>query len=403
MTERIVVIGAGHGGGELCAALRQQGFAGAITLIGDEPHPPYQRPPLSKAYLTGGTERAHLFLKGNDFYEDSGIALRLGQSVAKIDRSRKCVQLSDGSDVPYTRLAIATGARPRPLPVPGADCEGVHYLRTIRDADAIAPLLRAGQRLAVIGGGYIGLEIASSARKSGVDVVVIERLSRLLARVASEALSARVHRLHTAHGVTIRLDTEVGRIEAGGAGPTLHLAGGGPIETDVVVVGIGVIPNQDLAAETGLLTRNGIIVDAHCRTSDPDIFALGDVAEHPNRLFGRVRLESVQNAVEQAKACARNMLGAGQAYDAIPWFWSEQFDCHLQIAGLSGGAEQTILRPGRDEHSGSLWNFRAGRLIAVEAMNDAKAYMMGRRWLAGGTSPDPGLIIDPERDLKTLA
>jgi len=402
LTERIVIVGAGHAAGEMCVALRHDGFAGPITLIGDEPHLPYQRPPLSKAYLKGEMELERLLVRPAEFYDDNNIELRLGVRAVAIDRTGSEVKLADGSSVPYDKLALLTGTRARELPVPGADLAGVHYVRTIRDIDGFLASFEYGDRLAVVGGGYIGLEIAASASKYGLKATVVERMPRLLARVATEQTAAKIHKLHADRGADILLDAALERMTGDGRVQSLELADGKPIETDVVIVGIGVVPNQELAAEAGLETGNGIIVDEYCRTSDPNIFAAGDVAEHPNKVFGRVRLESVQNAVQQAKVCALNMLGKQVPYVAVPWFWSDQFEVRMQSAGLPQNFDQIVERPGKNDYSGSNWLFRNGQLIAVEALSEPKSYMLGKRWLEQGKTPEPERLANPDEDLKKL-
>ncbi len=402
MSEQIVIIGAGHGGGELAVALKEGAFEGNITLVGAEPHAPYQRPPLSKGYLRGKVEAAHLYLKNESYWGEGGLALIAGAEVVEIDREAARVRLADGRTIAYDMLAIATGARPRALSVPGAELEGVHLLRTIDDADALRPRLAAGGRVVIIGGGYIGLEVAATARLMGAEVTVVEQMPRLMARVASEALSERVRAIHEGRGVVIRLNARVTAIEGRARVEAVVLEGGERIAADVVLVGIGVVPNQVLAERAGLEVGNGIIVDAYCRTSDAAIHAFGDVAEFPDPLYGRIRLESVQNAVEQAKAVAKNLSGQGAPYEEVPWFWSDQYQYQIQMAGLPVGVESTVWRPGRRPETGSVWCYRGGRLIAVEAIADPRAYMTGRRLIAAGRSPAPDEVADPARDLKTL-
>ncbi len=404
MSQRIVIVGAGHAAGEFCAALMQDGFDGSITLFGDEPHLPYQRPPLSKAYLTGEMDRDRLFLRGADFYETHAIALKPNVSVTAINRGTKTVTTSDGSEEPYDTLVLMTGARVRHLSCPGADLGGVRYVRSIADADALGAALEPGQTMVVIGGGYIGLEVAASARKLGLAVSVVEMAPRLLARVASAEFSSDVHDLHTANGVSILCETGVAEITGNGDGQVtgVRLADKTVLDAHHVVVGIGVMANEEIATQAGLKTNNGILVDAAGRTSDPSIFAAGDVARFDHKLYGSIRLESVQNAVEQAKICADTIRGTTASYDPVPWFWSDQYDAKIQLAGLSAGYDRAVRRAGKRPGSGSIWLYREGALIAVEALSDAPAYMMGKRWLEEGQSPDPERIADTDIKIKDV-
>jgi len=403
MTERIVIVGAGQAGAELAAALRAGGFAGSLTLLGAEDAPPYQRPPLSKKYLLGEMSAERLWLRDPAFYRDQSITLRTGARVAAIDRGARRVLLADGEALPYDRLALTTGAKPRALPAAiGGALAGVHGVRTLSDVDAMAPAFRPGARALIVGGGYIGLEAAAVAARLGLHVTLIEAAPRILGRVACAETAAWFRALHAGHGVTIREATALARLEGDLRVARAVLASGETLEIDLAIVGIGVDPETALAAQAGLTLDNGIAVDAGCATSDPAIFAAGDCASFPWR-GRRIRLESVQNAIDQAKAAAAAMLGAPVAYDPTPWFWSDQYDVKLQIAGLNAGYDRVIERPGARESAHSVWYFRGAALLAVDAMNDARAYMTAKRWLEAGVSPDPARIADAACDLRDAA
>jgi len=397
----IVVIGAGQAGAALVAKLRSSGFAGDITLIGEESAPPYQRPPLSKGYLLGEMTRERLFLRPESYYAENGIALRLGQTVTAIDTRQRTVILGDDV-IAYDQLALTTGSTPRRLPAAiGGDLPGVHVVRTLADVDAMAPGVTAGRRVLIVGGGYIGLEAAAVAARLGLHVTLIEAAPRILGRVACAETAAWFRALHAGHGVTIREATALARLEGDLRVARAVLASGETLEIDLAIVGIGVDPETALAAQAGLTLDNGIAVDAGCATSDPVIFAAGDCASFPWR-GRRIRLESVQNAIDQAKAAAAAMLGAPVAYDPTPWFWSDQYDVKLQIAGLNAGYDRVIERPGARAGAHSVWYFKGAALLAVDAMNDARAYMTAKRWLEAGVSPDPARIADAGFDLKGL-
>lgn len=410
--ERIVIIGAGHASAQLCESLRKGGHTGTITLVGEEPWLPYQRPPLSKAYLLGEFERERLFVKPRAFYEEAGVDLRLGVRAVSVDRAAQRVMLSDGEAVAYDALALLTGARVRPLDCPGAGLEGVHYVRGIDDIDALMPAVENARRAVVVGGGYIGLEAAAVLRKRGLSVTLLHRSPRLLSRVASVETAQFFDALHREEGVDIRLDTTIRAIEGAGTVARVEIEARNvdhvareaheELPADLVVAGIGVLPNQSLAVEAGLRTEDGIAVDATCRTADPAIFAAGDVAWHPHGRWGEIRLESVQNALDQAKTCAVAILGEAAPYDAVPWFWSDQYNVKLQSAGLPQGYDRAVWRAGEKPRSGSCWLYAEGRLICVEAMNDPRAYMTGKRWIEAGVSPDAGQIGDIAVALKEI-
>ncbi len=399
----MVVIGGGQAGLSICESLRKEGHSGRITLVCGEPHLPYQRPPLSKAYLAGDSHTDRLFLKPGAFYEEQEIKLHVGTCCESIDRESRTILLQNGTTISYDRLALATGCRPRRLPsTSGRAAQAASLLRGIEDSDAIAGQLDSARNCLVVGGGYIGLEIAATARKRGVEVTVIEAAPRLLGRVAGPETAARIHDLHTGEGVRIRTNAALAALEASSGGCVrATLADGTSVEADFAVAGIGAVPETRLAERTGLAIENGIRVDEFCRTSDPRIFAAGDCTSFPFR-DGRIRLESVQNAIDQGKCAAANMLGADEPYLPTPWFWSDQYDSHLQIAGISSGADATVIRPGNRTGAVSIWYFAGTTFLAVDAINDPRPYMIAKRLLESGKDPDPAQVADPGTNLKSL-
>ncbi|MGV6849305.1 MAG: NAD(P)/FAD-dependent oxidoreductase [Marinibacterium sp.] len=396
----IVVIGAGQAGASLVARLRKGGFDGPLTLIGAEPVPPYQRPPLSKAYLLGEMTQERLFLRPETYYGDADITLRLGQPVSAIDPRTKTVRLGD-EELAYDQLALTTGSAPRRLPAAlGGDLGGVHVVRTLADVDAMAPEFREGARVLIVGGGYIGLEAAAVAAKRGLKVVLVEMADRILQRVAAPQTSDFFRDLHRGHGVDIREGVGLARLRGEGRVSGAELSDGTELDLDFVIVGVGIVPETGLAAAAGLEIDNGICVDANGRTSDPAIWAAGDCCSFPYR-GGRIRLESVPNAIDQAECVADNMLGAGTEYVATPWFWSDQYDVKLQIAGLNAGYDRVIERRSPDQ-AVSFWYFRGDSLLAVDAMNDPRAYMVAKRLIDAGKTADPDRVGDASVDLKAL-
>jgi len=396
----IVVIGAGQAGAALVAKLRLLGHAGAITLIGAEPAAPYQRPPLSKAYLLGQMTADRLLLRNEGFYAENRITLRLGAAVSAIDPAARSVTVG-GQTLRYDQLALTTGAAPRRLPAAvGGDLAGIYTVRSLADADAMRPEFVAGRRLVIIGGGYIGLEAAAVAAKLGLDVTVIEMAPRILQRVAAPETSAWFRALHQAHGVKILESTGLERLLGGPRITGARLSDGREIAADFAIVGVGIQPVTGLAEAAGLALENGICTDAQGRTSDPAIWAAGDCASFPWQ-GGRLRLESVQNAIDQAELVAENMLGAGNRYTPVPWFWSDQYDTKLQIAGLNTGYDRIVTR-GPQGEAVSFWYFKGERLLAVDAMNDPRAYMVGKRLLELGRTVAPAAVADPATDLKAL-
>jgi 3-phenylpropionate/trans-cinnamate dioxygenase ferredoxin reductase subunit len=396
----IVIIGAGQAGASLAAKLRSLGYAGALTLIGEEPAPPYQRPPLSKGYLLGEMELDRLYLRAPSFWQEQNVVLRLNTRATSIDRVAKTVT-ADGETFGYDHLALTTGSRPRTLPAAIGGAHGnVFTVRTLADIDRMAPSLRKGARVLIVGGGYIGLEAAAVAAKLGLVVTVIEAAPRILQRVAAPETSDFFRALHKAHGVTILEGTALDRLLGEGPVTGARLADGRELAADLVIVGIGILPNSELAEAAGLTIDNGIATDAMGRTSDPSIWAAGDCASFPWH-GGRIRLESVGNAIHQAETVAENMLGADKPYEASPWFWSDQYDTKLQIAGLNTGYDRIVTR-NSDGDAISFWYYLGSTLLAVDAMNDSRAYMIGKRLIEAGRSPDPKQIADPTSDLKAL-
>jgi 3-phenylpropionate/trans-cinnamate dioxygenase ferredoxin reductase subunit len=392
--QRVVIVGAGHAGGTAAAHLRHDGWTGAIVLIGDEPLAPYQRPPLSKAWLKGEAGPDDLTLRGDDFWAEEDIDLRLDTRVHCIDTIGKRVKLESGEFVPYDKLILATGARARKLALPGAELDGVLTLRSAADAEALKDRLGPGKRLAVVGGGYIGLEAAASARALGAEAVVVEREPRLLARVACSALSEFFLTCHRRHGVTFALGAELAAIEGEGGKVTgLSFFNGDPIACDTVLIGVGAIPNDELAREAGIDCDNGILVDLSARTSDPDVYAIGDCTRRPLPIYAAMgRLESVPNALEQAKQAAADICGKPAPAGEVPWFWSDQYDLKLQIAGLPLGADQTVIRgEPRFGHFAVFHLSKDLRVQCVEAVN-SPAEFMGGRLLIGSRKP-----VAPER------
>jgi 3-phenylpropionate/trans-cinnamate dioxygenase ferredoxin reductase subunit len=397
----VVIIGAGQAGASLAARLRSKGFDGSITMIGAEPAPPYQRPPLSKKYLLGEMALERLFLRPENFYADQNIDLRVNASVTAIDRAKKTVSVG-GETLPYDMLALTTGSAPRRLPAAiGGALPGVNTMRDLADADALAPHMAAGKKLLIVGGGYIGLEAAAVAASRGLEVTLIEAAPRILQRVAAPETADYFRALHQSHGVTLIEGTGLERLLGETHVTGARLADGREIACDLAIVGIGITPETALAEAAGLALENGIQTNSQCQTSDPAIWAAGDCASFPWQ-GGRLRLESVPNAIDMAECVADNMLGEAREYHAKPWFWSDQYDVKLQIAGLNAGYDRTILRPGDKPGTQSVWYYKGETLLAVDAMNDARAYMIGKRLIEAGKSPAPETVADPATDLKSL-
>jgi len=395
MSERIVVVGAGQSAGAAVASLRENGYAGEIVVIGEEPQGPYQRPPLSKNFLAGQMAKEQLQLKPVKFYDERSITLRLGTRVEKIERTAREIVLADGSRLGYSTLLLATGSRVRKLNVPGAELAGVHYLRTIADVEGIKADMAPGKRLVVIGGGYIGLEAAAVAVKAGLHVTVLEAAPRILARVSGPDTAEFFASEHRTQGVEIRCNAAVQALQ-GNERVTSVVGSDGAVPTDLVIVGVGIEPVVELASAADLACDNGIVVDAYARTADEHIYACGDCTNHPNKLLGiRLRLESVQNAVDQARLAASNICGKSVEYGELPWFWSNQYDLRLQIAGLSQGHDTAVLRGDPAARNFSVMYLRDGRLIAADTVSAPRDHLAFRKLIAAGGAVDAGALSDP--------
>lgn len=402
--EHCVIVGGSHAAASLAASLRQEGWEGKISIIGDEPYLPYHRPPLSKAYFCGEKSEPELHIRPMSFYEQHNIDLLLGSRVVDIDSNEKKVMLHDGGSVPYSKLALTTGAKVRKIPIPGNELAGVFYLRDLNDVEQIKKYVGTDKSAVIVGGGYIGLETAASLRKLGMKVTVLEALPRVLQRVTAPEVSEFYSRVHREEGVDIRTEVAIEAITGTSKVEAVKLADGGQIDCHLVVIGVGVVPETELAEKAGLTVDNGIVVDEHARTSNPDIVAAGDCTSHHNPIYQRsLRLESVQNATDQARIAAKTLCGKPVVYNALPWFWSDQYDLKLQIAGLSQGFDQVVIRGDtKNGRSFAAFYFHAGRLIAVDAINRPKEFMMSKRALAEGKSADPKLVADESIDVKEI-
>ena len=395
----IVIVGAGQAGASLAEKLRAEGYPGPVTLIGEEPVPPYERPPLSKAYLLGEQEKERLFLRPEAIYAEKDITLRLGARVTGIDPAAKTITIGSET-LGYDQLALVTGSVPIALPAKiGGDLGGVFTVRTLADIDAIKPRFREGASVLVVGGGYIGLEAAAVAAKLGLKVTLVEMAERILGRVASSETADLIRAEHKAHGVDIREGVGLERLTGEGEVSGAILTDGTELAVDFVIAGIGIRPATALAEAAGLTCENGIAVDEFGRTSVPGIWAAGDCASFPYK-GKRLRLESVQNAIDQAQAVAANMLGANTAYVPYPWFWSDQYDLKLQIAGLNTGYDNIVVRTAND--STSYWYFKDNTLLAVDAINAPRDYMVAKRLLEMGRTADKQAVADPETNMKSL-
>ena len=404
MRAPVVIIGTGQAGFQAAASLRAEGYDDPVVMIGDERHHPYQRPPLSKAFMTGKQDAQNIFLRPSAFYQDHRIDLLAGEKAVEIDRANRRVRLASGSNVAYQTLVLATGARVRTLPIKGAELDGVCYLRTVDDAIDIKTRLEDARNVVVIGGGFIGLELASSARSLGKSVTVVELQPRLMPRMVAPLLSEFYREVHSGQAVEIVLGAAPVEIRGqDGRAREVRLSDGTLRAADVVAVGIGVLPNFELARDAGLAVSNGIAVDAYLRTGDENIYAIGDCAEHPNVFAaGRVRLESVQNAVDQGRSVAAAIAGRPDRYESVPWFWTDQFDVRLQMVGLSMGHDRIVTRGDPQSRKFSVFYFREGRLIAIDSINRPADHMIGRKLLASGVALTPDQASDESLDLKRL-
>jgi len=403
----MIIIGAGLAGLTVAETLRAEGYEGGITLIGDEPHPPYQRPPLSKGFLLGETREAQLMMRPAEIMAKKNIDLRVGAGATAIDRGAKRIALADGSTLAYDGLALCTGSRLRPLPLAGADWQGVYGLRSLDDAKAVAAALEAAQNVVIIGGGFIGLEVAAVARKKGKKVTVLEAADRLMARVVAPLISQFYLDLHTRHGAEVVLGAAVSQLVSEPAGHDGRIAAvrtgdGREFPADLVLVGIGVIANAEAAQAAGLEVNGGIVVDACGRTSDPAIVAAGDCTVRRLEDGSLRRLESVQNALEQGKSAAAALLGRERPFNAAPWFWSDQYDVKLQMLGLTAGFDHVVTRGDATSQKFSAYYYRTGRLIAIDSLNQPADHMNGRKLFAQGISPTPGQAADTGFDIASL-
>lgn len=403
MSETTVIVGAGQAGSDLTTALRQIGYTGRIILIGDEQAPPYRRPPLSKAYLAGDIDEEALYLKPLATYVKQNVELRTGVRVSAIDRHAHTVTLEDGESIKYDKLALTTGGRARRLPLPGAEKPNVHYVRTLADIDRLKAQFKPGRRLVIIGGGYIGLEAASVGIKKELSVTLVEALPRLLARVTGPELSQYYLEVHRRHGVDIRLGAGVQALEGEEQVETVVLQDGTRLPADLVIVGIGLIANTELAEQAGLEVDNGVIVDLHAQTSDPDIVAAGDCTNHDNGFLGRrIRLESVPNASEQARVAAASICGQKVPHAGVPWFWSDQYDLKLQMVGISQGYDNVVIRGSMEANNFAAFYLKDGVVISLDTVNRPQDFMIGKKMVAARLVVDPATLADESILLKSL-
>ncbi len=404
MSKRIVIAGAGHAAGQVVASLAQRKFAGNIVLVGDESFLPYQRPPLSKKFLAGEMRAERLFFRPASFYENAGVDVRLDTRISALDRSAKTLTTTSGDEIAYDTLVLATGSRVRVIPVAGQELAGVHYLRNIGDVNTIRAALENTKRVVIVGAGYIGLEVAAVTRQLGFDVTVIEMADRVLSRVVSPQISEFFQNEHRARGVKLELSTSLKAFIGDTRVSAVETTDGRRFDADLVIVGAGILPNTELAEAAGLSVDNGIVVDDHCLSSDPDIYAVGDCTSHPSRIYGRdLRLESVHNALEQAKTAAANICGEDLQYSQVPWFWSDQYDLKLQIAGLSEGYDELVIRGNPEERSFACLYLKGKRLIAIDAINAPRDFMQAKPLIENAAAPDRVKLADTKTMLKELA
>ena len=403
MTKQIVIAGAGHAAGQVVATLKQKKFDGSIVMIGEEPWLPYQRPPLSKKFLSGELPAERLYFKPPAFYEDPNIDVRLDDAVLSIDKAARSVETRGGETVSYDALVLAIGSRVRRVRTAGSSLEGVHYLRSIDDVDRIRADLDQANQVVIVGAGYIGLEVAAVARQLGNEVTVLEMADRVMSRVVSPAVSTFYQKQHVTRGVNLLLSTGLDEFVGDNRVTAITTSDGSRIPADTVIVGVGILPNTELAAQAGLDVDDGIVVDSHCCTSDVSIYAVGDCTSHPNAIYDRrLRLESVHNALEQAKTAAANICGESVEYSQVPWFWSDQYDIKLQIAGLSDGYDEVVLRGNPDNGSFACMYLRDGRLIACDAVNAPRDFMQSKKLIADRCEPDRSRLANTDVQLKDL-
>lgn len=404
MTETLLIAGAGHAAGQAVSSLLHKDYQGRIVLVGEEPYPPYQRPPLSKKFLAGELKLERLFLRPPKYYTDAGVDVRAGARVAELDVARGAATLEDGETIAWDRCLLTTGSRVRTLSLPGSELAGVHYLRKIDDVEAMRPSFAPGRRLVIVGGGYIGLEVAAVAATLGLEVTVIELAERVMSRTVSPETAAFYEHEHRAHGVTLKLNTGIDRFVGDDRLTGIVTSAGEELPADLVLVAVGIEPAMELAAAAGLACEDGIVVDEHCLTSEPAVLAAGDCTEHPNALLDtNLRLESVHNALEQAKTAAATLLGEPTPYQQVPWFWSDQYDLKLQIVGLCQGYDTVVTRGDPKARHFANFYLREGRLLAVDAVNSPREFMQAKPLIGEGAAPDPAALADPEVALRDLA
>ncbi len=395
MQDTIVVIGAGHAAAQVVDSLRHEHFTGRLVLVGEEPLLPYQRPPLSKKFLAGEMEADRLPIRHAAFYESIHCELLLGKPVETINTGARELKLADGNRLTYDKLVLAVGGHARPLAVPGADLTGVHVLRTMADVNAIRAQVAPGKRAVIVGAGYIGLESAATFRKLGLEVTVIEMMDRVMSRVVAPEMSRFYAGEHLAHGVSILIGKRVSALLGDTRVNAVECTDGTRVPADLVLIGIGLVPNTELANAAGLRCEDGIAVDEHCRTSDPNVYAIGDCCSHPSPRYGRrIRLESVDNAFEQARTAAANICGRVLTHDKTPWFWSDQYELKLQIVGLCQGYDSVVIRGDPAERAFSCCYLQGGELIALDAVNHVKDFMAARKLIGEHVKPDPVRLAD---------
>ena len=405
----ILIVGGGQAAAQAVETLRKRGHVGPLTLVGDENLLPYQRPPLSKKYLAGQLDADRLLIRHAAHYAEHAVDLRLGFAAVSLDAAQRRVEVADGSHLEYDKLLLATGSRPRTLPVLGAELAGVHYLRTAADVDRLRTELRPGRRAVIVGGGYIGLEVAATCREAGLDVTVVEAADRVMSRVVSPVVSRFYEADHARHGVQIHCRSRVSELASAGDGGTqrvaaVRLVDGREIPADFVLIAIGVEPVDTLARDAGLECDDGILVNEHCRSSDLHIWAAGDCTRHPSVHYGtRVRLESVDNAFEQGTSAALNLLGLPTVHDKVPWFWSDQFDLKMVVVGLTHGSDEQIVRGDPASRTFSVCYLKAGELTAIETVNQTRDQMAARKLILARARPDRAKLADPAVALKDAA
>jgi len=401
--DKIVIAGAGQAAIQSAVSLRKFGYEGSITIIGEESHPPYQRPPLSKDYLLGKTQLDRVHLKKEAFYEENKIELIINTRVESIDRKRKTVSLSNKENLDYGKLIIAAGSRVRKLDVPGVDKNGIHYLRGLDDANALKENLKEGKKLVIVGAGYIGLEVAAVAASLKIETSVIDIADRVMSRTVDPLISDYYHSLHENNGVNIHLKHGLKSITGKGNVEKVFCTNNLELDADIVVIGAGVIPNDELALTAGLTCENGIVVNEFGQTEDKNIYACGDCTNHPNKILGRkLRLESVHNAMEQSKAVASSIMGLKEPYNQVPWFWSDQYDHKLQIVGLSGDHDEVIMRGSKSEQSFLLFYLKDKEIIAVNAINSSKEFLISKKLVANKVRISSDIISDQSSNLNEL-